>query len=82
MHQNIKIIIINVINERARFFDMCETVFISIDSITISIFVFVIKYLSYKLLLKKFFQRAARMSFINMNNESLETILRSLNEKK
>ena len=60
---------INVIDERARFFDMCETVFISINSITILISVFVVKRLNYKLFLKRLFQRTARMSFINMNNE-------------
>ena len=73
---------INVINERARFFNMCETVFISIDNITISILVFVVKHSDYELLLKRFFQRAARMSFINMNDESFEMILHSLNKKK
>ena len=35
VRQNISIIIISVIDERARFFDVCETVFISIDNITI-----------------------------------------------
>ena len=82
VRQNINIIMINVINERARFFNMCETVFISIDNITISILVFVVKHSDYELLLKRFFQRAARMSFININNESFEMILYSLNEKK
>ena len=71
---------INVINERARFFDMCETVFISIDSITISISVFVVKRSDHKLFLKRLFQRTTRMNFINMNNESFEMILHSLNE--
>ena len=32
--------------------------------------------------LKKFFQRAARISFINIKNESFKMILHSLNEKK
>ena len=82
MRQSINIIMINVINERARFFDVCETVFISIDSITISISVFVVKRSDHELLLKRSFQRAARMSSINMNDESLEMILHSLNEKK
>ena len=82
MRQNISLVIINVIDERARFFDMCKTVLISIDSITISISVFVVKRSDHELLLEKFFQRAARMSSINMNNESFEMILHSLNEKK
>ena len=73
---------INVINERARFFNVCETVLINIDSITISISVFVVKRSDHELLLKRFFQRAARINSINMNDESLEMILYSLNEKK
>ena len=73
---------INIINERARFFDVCEIILINIDSITISISVFVVKRSDHELLLKRSFQRAARMSSINMNDESLEMILHSLNEKK
>ena len=82
MRQNINIIMINVIDERIRFFDVCKTVFISIDSITISISVFVVKRSNFKLFLKRFFQRAAHMSFINMNNESFKIILHSLNKEK
>ena len=82
VRQNINIIMINVINERARFFNVCEAVLINIDSITILISVFVVKRSDHELLLKRFFQRAARMSSININNESLEMILHSLNEKK
>ena len=82
VRQNINIIMINVINERARFFDVCETVLISIDNIIIPISVFVVKRSDYELLLKRFFQRVAHMSFINMNNESLKMILHSLNEEK
>ena len=82
MRQNINIIMINVTDERARFFDICEAVFISIDSIIISISVFVVKRSDHELLLKRSFQRAARMNSINMNDESLEMILHSLNEKK
>ena len=33
VRQSINIIIINVIDERARFFDVCKTIFINIDSI-------------------------------------------------
>ena len=82
VRQNISIIIINITDERARFFDVCETVLINIDNITISISVFVVKRSDHELLLKRFFQRAARMNSINMNDESLEMILHSLNEKK
>ena len=64
------------------FFIMCETVLISIDSIIISIPVFVVKRSNHELLLKRFFQRTACMSSINMNDESLEMILHFLNEKK
>ena len=82
VRQNINIIMINVINERACFFDVCETVSISIDNIIISISVFVMKRLDHELFLKRSFQRAARMSSINMNNESYEMILYFLNKKK
>ena len=82
MRQSINIIMIDIINERAHFFDVYETVSININNITILIFVFVVKRLDYKFLLKKIFQCAARMSFINMNDESFEMILHSLNEKK
>ena len=82
MHQSSNIIMINVTDKRIRFFDIYEAVFISIDNIIISLSVFVVKRSNHELLLKKFFQRAARMNFINMNNEVLEMILYSLNEKK
>ena len=82
VRQNINIIMINVTDERACFFDVCETVSINIDSITISISVFVVKRSNHELLLKRFFQGAARMNSINMNNESFKIILYFLNEKK
>ena len=82
VRQNINIIMININNERARFFDVCETVFIIIDSITISISIFVVKNLNHELFLEKLFQRAVCISSININNESFEIILYSLNEKK
>ena len=82
VHQSINITMIDVINKRARFFNMCETVFISIDNITISISVFVVKRSDHEFLLKRLFQRAARMSSINMNDKSFKIILYSLNEKK
>ena len=82
IRQNINIIMINVIDERARFFNVCEAIFISIDSITISISIFVMKRSDHELLLKRLFQRAVHINFINMNDELLEMILHSLNEKK
>ena len=82
VHQNINIIMINVTNERARFFNVCEVVSINVNNITISISVFVMKRSDHELLLKRFFQRAACMNFINMNDELFEMILHSLNKKK
>ena len=73
---------INIIDERARFFNVCKTVFVNINNITISISVFVVKCSNHELLLKRLFQRVVRMSSINMNNKSFEMILYSLNEKK
>ena len=82
MRQDINIIMINVTDERARFFKVCETVLESINSITMTVSVFVMKRSDHELLLKRLFQCAARMSCINMNNESFEMILHSLNKKK
>ena len=73
---------INVTDKRSRFFNVCEVVFIIFDNITISISIFVVKRSDHELLLRKSFQRAARMSSINMNNKSFEMILHSLNDKK
>ena len=82
MCQNINIIMIDITDKWACFFDICETVFISIGSITISIYVFIVKRSDYELLLESSFQRVARMSSINRNDEFLKIILHSLNEKK
>ena len=82
MHQNINIIIINVIDERARFFDIYKTISISIESAIISIFVFIIKRLNYEFFLERFFQRAVCMNFVNINDEFFKMMLHSLNEKK
>ena len=73
---------INIINKRAHFFNVCKTIFISIDNIIISVSVSVVKCLNHEFLLKRLFQRAARVNFINMNNKLFKTILYSLNEKK
>ena len=82
VRQNINIIMINVIDERARFFDVCEAVLISIDNIMISISVFVVERSDHELLLKKSFQRVAYINSINMNDKSREMILYSLNEEE
>ena len=74
VHQNISIIIINIIDERVRFIDVCKTVFINIDSITISTSVFVVKRSDYELFLKEFVQRTARINFINIKNKSFKMI--------
>ena len=55
VYQSINIIMIDIIDERARFFDVCKTVLISIGSITISISVFVMKHSDHELLLKDSF---------------------------
>ena len=73
---------INLINERTRFFDVYKIISISVSSIMISISIFVVKRLDHELFLKRSFQRIARISSININNESFKMILNSLNEKK
>ena len=72
----------NFINERVRFFDVCESMFINIENIIISISIFVIKRSNHELFLDRFFQRIARMSVVNMNNDSLKIMLHSLNDEK
>ena len=82
IRQNNNIVILNVIDERARFFNVYKTILINIGSIIISIPVFVIKRSDYEFLFKKLFQRAAHMNFININDKCFEMILHSLNEEK
>ena len=82
IRQKISIVIISFIDERAHFFDVCESIFVNIKSIIISAFIFVIKRSDHDLFLDCFFQRIARMNVINMNNDSLKMILHSLNNKK
>ena len=55
MCQNINIIMINVIDKQARFFDVCKTIFINIENIIISISVFVVKRSDHELFLKSLF---------------------------
>ena len=69
-------------DERARFFDVCESMFINIESIIILIFIFVIEQLNHELFLNRLFQRIICMNVINMNNNSLKMMLHSLNDKK
>ena len=82
IRQKISIVMMSFINERARFFDVYESIFVSIESIIISISIFVIERSDHDLLFDRFFQRIARMSVINMNNDSLKMMLHSLNDEK
>ena len=72
----------NFIDEYACFFDVCESIFVSIKSIIISTFIFVIERLNHNLFLNCFFQRIVRMNVVNMNNNSLKMILHLLNDEK
>ena len=82
IRQKINIVMMNFIDKRARFFDVCESIFINIESIIISIFIFVIERSDHDFFLDRFFQRIARMNVINMNNDSLKMILHLLNDEK
>ena len=72
----------NFINERARFFDVYESIFVNIENIIISTFIFVIERSDHDLFLDRFFQRIARINVINMNDNSLKMMLHSLNDEK
>ena len=82
IHQKINIIIMNFINERVCFFNVCESIFVNIENIIISIFIFVIERSNHNFLLNRFFQRIARMNVVNINDDSLKMILHSLNDEK
>ena len=82
IRQEINIIIINFIDERVRFFDVCESIFVNIENIIISTFIFVINRSNHDFLLNRFFQRIACMNIVNMNNDLLKMILHSLNDEK
>ena len=73
---------INFINECARFFDICESIFVNIENIIISTFIFVIERSNHDFLLDRFFQRIIHINIININNDSLKMILHSLNDEK
>ena len=72
----------NFINERVHFFDVYESIFVNIENIIISTFIFVIECSNYDFLLDRFFQRIVRMNVININNDLLKMILHSLNDEK
>ena len=72
----------NFIDERARFFDVCELIFVNIENIIISTFIFVIERSDHDFFLDRFFQRITCMNAVNMNDDSLKMILHSLNGEK
>ena len=82
IRQKINIIMMNFIDERTRFFNICELIFINIKNIIISIFIFMIERLNHDLFLNHFFQRIVRINIININDDSLKIILYSLNDEK
>ena len=82
IRQKINIVMMNFINKRVRFFDVCESIFISIESIIISTFIFVIERSDHDFFLDRLFQRIARINVVNMNDESLKMILHLLNDEK
>ena len=55
IRQNINIIMINVIDEQAYFFNICERISINIENIIVSISVFIVKCSDHELLFKRFF---------------------------
>ena len=82
IRQEINIIMMNFINERACFFDVCESIFINIENIIISIFIFVIKRSNHDFLLDRLFQHIVYINVVNMNDDLLKIILHSLNDEK
>ena len=69
-------------DEHARFFDVCESIFVNIENIIIPAPIFVIERSDHDFLLDRLFQRIACMNVINMNDDSLKMILHSLNGEK
>ena len=72
----------NFIDERARFFNVCKSIFVNIENIIISTFIFMIKCSDHDFLLDHSFQRIIHMNVVNINNDSLKIILHSLNDEK
>ena len=82
IRQKINIIIINFINERAHFFNVYKSIFVNIENIIISIFIFVIERLNHDLFFNHFFQRIIHINVVNINNDLLKIILHLLNDEK
>ena len=55
IRQEINIVMMNFIDECVRFFDVCESIFVNIENIIISIFIFVIERLNHDFLFDRFF---------------------------
>ena len=72
----------NFIDERVRFFNVYESIFVNIENIIISIFIFVIKRSDHDFFLDRFFQRIIYMNIVNMNDDSLKMMLYSLDDEK
>ena len=72
----------NFINKCARFFDVCESIFVNIENIIISTFIFMIECSDHDFLLNHLFQRIVYMNVVNMNDDLLKMILHSLNDEK
>ena len=72
----------NFIDERVHFFDVCELIFVNIKSIIILTFIFVIERSDHDFLLNRFFQRIVCINVVNINDDSLKMILYSLNDEK
>ena len=82
IRQEINIVMMNFIDERVRFFDVCESIFVNIENIIIFVFIFVIERSDHDFLFNCFFQRIVCMNVVNINNDSLKMILHSLNDEK
>ena len=82
IRQGTSIAMVGPTGERARFFGVCESVPVSIGSITIPAPIFVVERPDHDLLLGRPFQRIARMSAVNMDDGSLEMVLHSLDGEK
>ena len=82
IRQKINIVIMNFIDERARFFDVYKSIFVSIENIIILTFIFVIEHSDHDLFFDHFFQRIVRMNVVNMNDNLLKMILHLLNDEK
>ena len=82
IRQKINIVMMNFINKHARFFNICKSIFINIENIIISIFIFVIERLNHDFFLDRFFQRIVHINIVNMNDNLLKMMLHSLNDEK